>query len=194
MTKVEEIKLITLGNTSVGKTSFITKYVDNKFCFDYKTTLGIDFKRKKIKLKNGKDAFLRIFDTAGQERFKSVSFHFIKKVDGIILIYDIGNLISFKEIDNWIESIEENGKENLCIILVGNKCDLSGDKREVSFKQGQKKSNELGIPFFETSCKDGINIKEVFEKLIEDILNKGDKNKAEEIKIFNKSKNEKKYC
>ena len=192
MAKIEDIKIITLGNSAVGKSSFILKYTDNVFSFDYLTTLGVDYKHKKIKLKNGKDVRLRIFDTAGQERFKSVSASFIKKADGVILIYDIGEKDSFEAVDNWIKSIREIGKDKLPIILVGNKCDLSDDKRMISLKEGQDKANEFNIPFYETSCKEGINIKEVFEKLIDDIIEKGNKNLMGEFKILNKGKKGKK--
>ena len=194
MAKIEEIKILTLGNSSVGKSSFIIKYVDNAFNYEYMTTLGVDFKQKKIKLKNGKDVRLRIFDTAGQERFKSVSVSFIKKADGIILIYDISNLSTFEAIDNWINSINNIGKEKLPVILVGNKCDLPNDKRMVSLKAGEDKAKEFKIPFYETSCKDGINVKEVFEKLIDDIIKGGNRNKSGEFKIINKDKKKQKCC
>ena len=194
MAKIEDIKIITLGNSAVGKSSFILKYTDNVFSLDYLTTLGVDYKHKKIKLKNGKDVRLRIFDTAGQERFKSVSASFVKKADGVILIYDIGEKDSFEAVDNWIKSIREIGKDKLPIILVGNKCDLSDDKRQVSLKEGQDKANEFNIPFYETSCKEGINIKEVFEKLIDDIIEKGNKNLMGEFKILNKGKKKEKCC
>ena len=192
MAKIEDIKIITLGNSAVGKSSFILKYIDNSFTLYYTATLGIDFKQKKIKLKDGRDVRLRIFDTAGQERYKSVSASFIKKADGVILIYDIGDLESFEAVENWIKSIREIGKDKLPIILVGNKCDLSDDKRQVSLKEGQDKANEFNIPFYETSCKEGINIKEVFEKLIDDIIEKGNKNLMGEFKILNKGKKGKK--
>ena len=194
MAKIEDIKVITLGNSAVGKSSFILKYIDNSFTLYYTATLGIDFKQKKIKLKDGRDVRLRIFDTAGQERYKSVSASFIKKADGVILIYDIGDLESFEAVDNWIKSIREIGKDNLPIILVGNKCDLSDDKRMISLKEGQDKADEFNIPFYETSCKEGINIKEVFEKLVDDIMEKGSKNINREYKILNKGKKKEKCC
>ena len=194
MAKIEDIKVITLGNSEVGKSSFIIKYIDNSFTLYYTATLGIDFKQKKIKLKDGRDVRLRIFDTAGQERYKSVSASFIKKADGVILIYDIGNLESFEAVENWIKSIREIGKDKLPIILVGNKCDLSDDKRMISLKEGQDKADEFNIPFYETSCKEGINIKEVFEKLVDDIMEKGSKNINREYKILNKGKKKEKCC
>ena len=194
MAKIEDIKVITLGNSAVGKSSFILKYIDNSFTLYYTATLGIDFKQKKIKLKDGRDVRLRIFDTAGQERYKSVSASFIKKADGVILIYDIGDLESFEAVENWIKSIREIGKDKLPIILVGNKCDLSDDKRMISLKEGQDKADEFNIPFYETSCKEGINIKEVFEKLVDDIMEKGSKNINREYKILNKGKKKEKCC
>ena len=194
MAKIEDIKVITLGNSEVGKSSFIIKYIDNSFTLYYTATLGIDFKQKKIKLKDGRDIRLRIFDTAGQERYKSVSASFIKKADGVILIYDIGEKDSFEAVDNWIKSIREIGKDKLPIILVGNKCDLSDDKRMISLKEGQDKADEFNIPFYETSCKEGINIKEVFEKLVDDIMEKGSKNINREYKILNKGKKKEKCC
>ena len=192
MKKILEIKIITLGNYSLGKSSFISKYIDNNFSFNYISTLGVDFKQKEIKLKNGKNTILRIFDTAEQERFRSGSVNYIKNADGVILIYDIGNINSFKSLNDWMETIGEIGKEKLPVILVGNKCEISDKKRKVSIEEGQDKADEFKIPFFETSCKDGININEVFEKLIEDILDKGDRNIKRKNKIFKNGKKKKK--
>ena len=158
MKKILEIKIITLGNYSVGKSSFISKYLDNYFSFNYISTLGVDFKQKEIRLKNGKNAILRIFDIAGQERFRAGSVNYIKNADGVILIYDIRNINSFKSLNDWMETIKKIGTEKLALILVGNKCDISDKERKVSIKEGQDKADEFKIPFFETSCKDGINI------------------------------------
>ena len=192
MAKIEEMRIITLGNSSVGKSSFIIKYTDNTFSLEYLTTLGVDYKQKKITTKSGKNIRLRIFDTAGQERFKSVSVSFIKKADGVILIYDIGNRSSFESLETWMESIRDIGKDKLSIVLVGNKCDLSEKEREVSLTEGKEKANEFNIPFFETSCKDGININEVFDTLVEEISSKNNSNKKGEFKIVNKENKEKK--
>ena len=195
MTENSDIKIITLGNTSVGKSSFILKYIENKFTYNYTTTLGLDFKQKKIKLKNGKEVRLRIFDTAGQERFRSVSVSFIKKADGVILIYDISNRESFDSIGEWIKNIRETGKEILPVVLVGNKCDLPPEKRKITEIEVKEKADEFKIPFFESSCKEGINIKEVFHKLIEEITTKSSWNKNGEFKTLKKgNKNEKKCC
>ena len=194
MSTINEIKLIVLGNTSVGKSSFILKYIEDKFVLNYIATLGMDFKQKKLKLKNGQEVKLRIYDTAGQERFKSVAISFIKKAEGVILIYDIGNKATFESLEEWIKNIKEFGKENLPIILVGNKCDLPPEKRQVELIEGKDKAEEFNLPFFETSCKEGINIKEVFEKIVEDITGKNNLSSGGEFKILNKSKSKGKCC
>ena len=194
MSTINEIKLIVLGNTSVGKSSFILKYIEDKFVLNYMATLGMDFKQKKLKLKNGQEVRLRIYDTAGQERFKSVAVSFIKKAEGVILIYDIGNKATFESLEEWIKNIKESGKENLPIILVGNKCDLPPEKRQVELIEGKDKAEEFNLPFFETSCKEGINIKEVFEKIVEDITGKSNLSSGGEFKILNKSKSKGKCC
>ena len=194
MSTINEIKLIVLGNTSVGKSSFILKYIEDKFVLNYMATLGMDFKQKKLKLKNGQEVRLRIYDTAGQERFKSVAVSFIKKAEGVILIYDIGNKATFESLEEWIKNIKESGKENLPIILVGNKCDLPPEKRQVELIEGKDKAEEFNLPFFETSCKEGINIKEVFEKIVEDITGKSNLSSGGEFKILNKSKSKRKCC
>ena len=169
--KFEELKLLTLGDSSVGKSSFIVKYIDDKFSYSYIATLGLDFKQKKIQLKSGENVRLRIFDTAGQERFKSISINFIKKANGILLLYDITNKYSFQSVNKWMESIKEAAGEKISVILIGNKCDLEKE-REVSKEEGKEKAKQFNIPFYETSCKEGININEVFETLAEDILSK----------------------
>ena len=191
---MQEIKVILLGNTTVGKTSLIIKYIKNEFSFNYLQTLGLDFKQKIFKMKNGKDIRLRIFDTAGQERFKSVSFSFIKKANGIILLYDIGNKNSFEALDSWMESIKDNADKKIPIILVGNKCDINDEKRKVTFEEGEKKGKEFQIPFFETSCKDGINVKEVFERIVNDIIFKKNQTLRGELKLFEDSIKKKNCC
>ena len=191
MSEIGEIKLIIIGNSAVGKTSFIIKYTENKFTPEHISTLGVDIKLKEIKLKNGKHFHLKIFDTAGEERYKSVSVNFIKKADGIILMYDITDKSSFEAISNWIGTIKDNTSDNLSKILVGNKCDLSDNLRKVNKEEGQNKANEYKIPFFETSCKDGINVNEVFEKIIEDIERKKKYQTAPRNKIVDKTKKDK---
>ena len=174
--KVEDFKILTLGDSSVGKTSFILKFIEDKFSLNYVATIGLDYKHKKINLSSGETVGLRIFDTAGQERFKSISLNFIKNANGILLIYDISNKETFDSVKGWMSSIKNAANENISIVLVGNKCDLE-EKREVTNEEGKEKANAYNVPFFETSCKEGINISETFQKLAEEII----KNKGNDI-------------
>ena len=193
-----EIKIMTLGETAVGKSSFIVKYVDDSFSSNYLSTLGLDFKQKKIVLEDGKEINIRLFDTAGQERYKSISINLIKKANGILLIYDITNKSSFNSIEQWMDNIAEISSTNTKVILVGNKCDLNGE-RQVTKEEGERKAKEYNLPFYETSCKDGININEVFLRITNEILKKNGKNddndkKGEILTNHSKKKKKSKCC
>ena len=192
---LSEIRLITLGESAVGKSSFIIRYVHGNFSSNYMSTLGLDYRQRKIRLEDGREINLRLFDTAGQERYKSISVNLIKKANGILLIYDITNKNSFNSIGKWMESIEEVSSINTKVILVGNKIDLEG-KRQVTKEEGERTAKEYNIPFFETSCKEGININEVFSRITKDILNKNgniDNNRKGEI-LNNNNKRKKSTC
>ena len=161
------INIIALGNCSVGKTCFIYKYVHNEFRCDFNNTLGVNFMSKSIQLPSGQNITIRFEDTAGQERYRSLASNFIKNADGILLMYDITDMETFKAISRWIKSIKEIKGNDCPIILIGNKCDLE-EERKVSKKEGEKKAEENGFLFIETSCKDNINI----EKAVNTIVNK----------------------
>ena len=191
---LSEIKIITLGETAVGKSSFIIRYAQDKFSSNYISTLGLDYRQRKIKLEDGREINLRLFDTAGQERYKSISVNLIKKANGILLIYDITNKDSFNSIGKWMESIDEVSSANTKVILVGNKIDMEGE-RQVTKEEGERRAKEYNIPFYETSCKNGININEVFSRITKEILNKKeniDNSKGE--KLNNYKKNKKSTC
>ena len=194
--KLTRINLITLGDGQVGKTSLILRYTNDYFGNNYIATIGFDYKFKNEKLKNGEEITVKIFDTAGQEKYRSLAANFLKKADGIILVYDITYKISFENLNKWLKDINENAK-GLPIVLIGNKTDLE-ENREVSKEEGNefaKKINEE-IEFYEASCKTGENFKEAIRFLVEKIYKKYQgKNMAEEsiiIKKENKNKNNKK--
>ena len=159
-----DIKIITLGDSHVGKSCLIIKYIENKFSNSYVSTVGFDLKHKQIILKDGNKARLALFDTAGQERFRSIAKNYIRKANGILLIYDISDKSTFLSIEKWMENIQDEIDDKMPIILVGNKSDLK-DKRQVSTEEGKKKAKEYGFPFYETSCKTGVNVNKCFIEL-----------------------------
>ena len=167
--RFEKIKIFTLGNQEVGKSTFISRFTEDYFNESHLKTVGIDNVTKNITLPNGKTYSVNFWDTAGQEIYKSISLSTIKKADGIVLMYDITNKKTFDAIQKWTEDIKDSKGLDFPIILIGNKVDLS-DKREVSKESGEELAKEYGFKFYETSNKDGTNIKEAGYELINQIV------------------------
>jgi small GTP-binding protein len=164
------LKILTIGESAVGKTCILLRFTDNKFLKTHLTTIGIDYKSKVIKVQNY-SVKLKIWDTAGQERFRNITQQYYKGADGILLVYDVTERTSFEKVREWMKQIQQNtNKEKIGIILVGNKCDM--DERQVSTEEGQSLSKEFGILFYETSAYKDININESFESLVNEIISK----------------------
>ena len=168
MIKESVYKVLLLGDTNVGKTCFLFKYTDNTFHENHIATIGLDYRVKKIKLKNGKEISLQIWDTAGQDRFRAITKNYYKGAHGIVLIYDITNNQTFENVSKWVNQIHEEVSLNVVIFLAGNKLDLE-KKREISYEIGEKLAKELGCTFFEASAKTGVNIDEIFNELAESL-------------------------
>ena len=161
-------KILTIGESQVGKTSILRRYVDNKFERHHLATIGIDYQTKTLKIKD-KEIKLKIWDTAGQERYRNIANHAYKGADGIILVYDITDELSFSKISDWMEQINSNLSRNeIGIILIGNKSDIK--ERAVDKIKGEEKAKEYGIDYYETSALNGNGIKEAFEGLTKQIL------------------------
>ncbi|EDR30030.1 GTP-binding protein ypt2, putative [Entamoeba dispar SAW760] len=163
------IKLILIGESGVGKTSLLLQFSDEKFSKEVTTTVGIDFRMKRIEC-NGSPYKLQIWDTAGQERFRTIVASYYRGVLGIAMIYDVTSKDSFDNIAYWSKNVEENADEGVNLILIGNKSDLE-QNRVISTEQGQELADKLGIPFLETSAASNSNVKKMFMTLVEDILN-----------------------
>ncbi|XP_056101125.1 RAB3D, member RAS oncogene family, a [Rhinichthys klamathensis goyatoka] len=163
-------KLLIIGNSSVGKTSFLFRFADDSFTSAFVSTVGIDFKVKTVYRKE-KRVKLQIWDTAGQERYRTITTAYYRGAMGFLLMYDITNLESFYAVQDWATQIKTYSWDNAQVILVGNKCDLEDD-RLVAREDGQRLANELGFQFFEASAKDNINVKQVFERLVDIICDK----------------------
>ena len=166
--KERRINIMILGNSKVGKTCFILRYTDNIFQEVYLSTIGIDFKTK-TETVNNKQYKIYLYDTTGQEKYKSIALNIIKNAQGIILMYDITDRESFESIPEWIKSIKDAKGSNFPMILLGNKLDKE-DVRVIKEKEGKELADEYNIKFFETSNKTGINIQEAGMALVNEIL------------------------
>nr|XP_006631687.1 PREDICTED: ras-related protein Rab-3D [Lepisosteus oculatus] len=163
-------KLLIIGNSSVGKTSFLFRYADDSFTSAFVSTVGIDFKVKTV-YRNDKRVKLQIWDTAGQERYRTITTAYYRGAMGFLLMYDITNQDSFNAVQDWATQIKTYSWDNAQVILVGNKCDLEDD-RIIPTEEGRRLADELGFQFFEASAKDNINVKQVFERLVDIICEK----------------------
>ena len=169
----EVIQLGTLGDSGVGKSNLSSVYVNNKFYPEMIATIGFNclIKDTIIKINNiEKKIKIKIWDTAGQEKFKSVSVQYIKNCIGILLVYSIDDRNSLNNLENWIKDIKDKTNyEKVPLILIGNKCDLE-DERKVSKEEGEKFALKYNIKFFECSAKNNINVNQAFESLINEVV------------------------
>ncbi len=161
------IKILLLGDSSVGKTCFLKRYTDNTFQDAYLSTIGFDFKFKFITLDNGKTVKVQLWDTAGQERFRTIAKSYYKGAHGIILIYDVSNPKTYDNIKKWLAQIKEEASSKVCIILVANKIDH--EERVVTEEEGEKLAKSFNLKIFESSAKENINVTEAFQEVIENI-------------------------
>ena len=168
-------KLVLIGDSGVGKTNILSRYLTNQFSASTQPTVGVEFGSKIIK-KGEKLIKLQIWDTAGQERYKSITSAYYKGAKGAFVVYDISRKSTFDNVDKWINELKNNGSEDVFILLVGNKSDLN-DQREISEEEVKKKAEVYNIAFCETSALKGNNIEFAFESLIDKITEKLEKEK-----------------
>ena len=163
-------KIILTGDSGVGKTNILSRYVNDTFSDSTKSTVGVELGCKIEEINNSK-VKIQIWDTAGQERYKSITKTYYKGAKGALIIYDISRKESFINVDKWIDDLKESGEEDVCILLIGNKCDLD-NIRQVSTDEVSKKAQQYKIGFCETSAKNAKNIDYAFQTLIKQIAEK----------------------
>ncbi|KAK1160719.1 ras-related protein Rab-27A [Acipenser oxyrinchus oxyrinchus] len=173
------IKFLALGDSGVGKTSFLYQYTDGKFNSKFITTVGIDFREKRVMYKScgpegnsvrGQRIHIQLWDTAGQERFRSLTTAFFRDSMGFLLLFDLTNEQSFLNVRSWMSQLQMHAYcENPDIVLCGNKCDLD-DQRAVKEEEARELADKYGIPYFETSAANGHNVSKVVEALLDLIM------------------------
>ena len=184
-------KILLLGDCAVGKSCLLLRYCENSFQESHLSTIGLDFRLKTISLENNRKIRIQIWDTAGEDRFRSITRNYYKGAHGIVLIYDVTDQQSFQHIKDWVDKIKEESKEGVIIYLVGNKIDLI-DKRIITNADGKKLSEEIKIKYYETSAKDSIGVNEVFENLVKDMDNFYSEQHQEEMETIHIDKKDKK--
>lgn len=163
------IKLVIIGDSHVGKTNFIFKFVEGKFSDIHIATVGFDYKSRIIRLPTSKKTVkLQIWDTAGQERYMALNKNLFQRVQGIVLMYDLTDRSTFEHVTNWIDLIKQSAN-NKPVIIVANKLDIAAEERIVTTEEGEEIAEQNGVDFVEASGKDGSNVDDVFIKISEKI-------------------------
>ena len=180
-------KIIIIGDTCVGKSNILSRYLKDEFKEESKATVGVELGTKFLKIKDI-GAKLQIWDTAGQERYRSITSSYYKGSHGCFIVYDITNEATFKNVDKWFEKKKKEASKDVSIILVGNKCDLENE-RKISKEQGKEKAKNFNCPFFETSALSKINIDDIFKEIVNNIFERtgGPKGEEDDIEIVNEN-------
>lgn len=185
-------KILLLGDSTVGKTCFLMRFTDKTFQEIHMSTIGLDYRLKEVTMADGKHIKVQIWDTAGQDRYRSITRNYYKGADGILLIYDVTNITSFHNIKTWLTQIGENASLQVKIIVVGNKVDLQN--RVVKEEDAKKLASEFKLQFFEASAKLNNKIDECFNTLITEIYKDFENSKIEAQKLKEMNKEKKKCC
>ena len=191
-----QMKFLLIGEQAVGKSSLINQYIEGKFEENLLCAAGLDLKKKYIKI-NEKSIKLMIYDTAGHERFRTLSKNQISSTKGILIVYDVTEKESFDALNFWMKSFKENANKNAICLIIGNKIDLE-NKRVIGYDEGKKFAEKYGVKFIETSAKSAVGVNEAFYSVAKEIFD--NEINVNDIIIegnYNKKKNkdkEKKSC
>ena len=194
-------KILILGDSFVGKTNMLKRFLDDEFESNTKETVGVEYGSKNFTMEKGDVVNAQLWDTAGQERYRSMTKAYYKGAKGALLVYDLTRRSTFDNIDNWIIDLKTNCDKDMLIMIIGNKSDLE-EERDVSKDEAQAKAEQYNIAYMETSAKNGDNINKAFHEIIEQIYNNADlmakndatigENNGEGVNLSNKEEEEKK--
>ena len=163
-----KLKVVVVGDSGVGKTNLIKRFVTNTFSANSKATVGVEFISKSYRI-NDQVFKIEIWDTAGQERYKSITAAYYKGAKGALIVYDTTQKTSFENIDKWMSEIKEKSSKDMKLMIIGNKIDLK-DERQVETDEALAKAQILEAPIMETSALDATNVKEAFYDLLKEMF------------------------
>ena len=182
--EIPKYKLIFLGDQGVGKSCILNRFMNDTFTEEYQATIGLDFQSKNVQIDN-QDIHLLLYDTAGQEKFRSLIPMYTRDANIILLVYEVTSKDSFLHLNHWLNDLTTVKKDEVIFVVVGNKTDLE-DKREVSREEGEQFAKDNDYLFAEVSAKDGKGFQDLFYKnLFERIRTKfrpGGQQPATEVK------------
>jgi len=162
-----DFKLLMIGDPGVGKSSLLLKYADNEFTDNFISTIGVDYKEKRVKIKDGSNVPIQIWDTAGQERFRTITSSYYRGAHGIILTFDLTNPTTFKSCTKWLQEVDRYADEDVVVILAGNKCDL---EPKVDASEIEEFKTKYSWEYCATSAKTGTGVNEIFLSLTEAVV------------------------
>ena len=161
------LKYVIIGDSGVGKSNILLQYINGKFSDDFKATVGVEFGAKNIEI-NSRIYRIQIWDTAGQENFRSIARAYYKNSICACIVYDITSRNSFNSVQSWIDDCTKQTPKSILLLLIGNKNDLN-DRREVQYEEGAEFAKKRNMIFLETSAKTGNNIDNIFERSVKQI-------------------------
>lgn len=165
-----EFKVLILGDAGVGKSSLLIRFTSGRFPEAYESNIGVDFLRRNVNVR-GKTVALKIWDTAGQERFRHITSSYFRGAQGMLIVYDVTDPLSFENVEHWIESANRYTTNRICRMLVGNKIDLLETAEEsVPVEKAREVASKHSMSLFQTSAKEGTAIDEPFLNLADELL------------------------
>ena len=182
-----KLKLVLLGDSGVGKTNLISRYISNNFDENTRATIGVEFFCKNFRINKKRAIKVEIWDTAGQERYKAITSVYYKGAKGAFIVYDITSRKTFENIDKWIGEIKERTTDDVKLIIIGNKTDLNNE-REVKSEEALIKYQDMDIPLIETSALEDTNVNEAFINLIKIVYKDIARKEIEEKKSISDNK------
>ncbi|CAD8177295.1 unnamed protein product [Paramecium pentaurelia] len=180
-----QYKIVIIGDSGVGKTNIMTQFTRGEFSEETKTTVGVEFANKQLVI-DDKIIKAQLWDTAGQERYRAIISSYYKGASGALIVFDITKQSTFDNVDRWMKEVQESTSNEISVILVGNKSDLR-HLRQISSDVSSAYASKHKIAFLETSAKDGANVHEAFNKLINEIHSKNKNNSIYTQKKTNQS-------